>query len=198
MEITFPVKRPEELTKLLEAALMSQPKGSVKMCVFSHISSMPTMIEPVESLTALSRQHGALSLVDGAHAPGVLEIDVQKIDCDFYLGNCHKWLFAPKGSAFMWVRRSLQTMTFPEPTVISSSGERDFVGRFAYTGTRDYSALCAIPAGLAFWRFLGGYKKIYPYCHNLVVQGAKLLAEKWNTILLVQCCRIPDLKKTPN
>ena len=104
----------------------------VKLCVFSHISSVPSIIEPVKELTALAHKFGALSLIDAAHAPGVIDIDVHDIGADYYLGNCHKWLYAPKGSAFLWVAPGQQA--YSEPTVISSTGKHDFVGRYAYTG----------------------------------------------------------------
>jgi isopenicillin-N epimerase len=87
----------------------------------------------------MARTVNSMVLIDGAHAPGVLNIDINTINPDFYLGNCHKWLFAPKGTAFLWVRREMQLPTFPEPTVISSSGKPDYVGRYDYTGTRDYT-----------------------------------------------------------
>ena len=88
---------------------------------------MPAMIEPVEQLTELSHKIGAVVLIDGAHAPGEIDIDIPKIGAEFYLGNCHKWLYAPKGTAFLYVKKSLQTPSFPEPTVISSSGDLTFL-----------------------------------------------------------------------
>jgi isopenicillin-N epimerase len=91
------------------------------------------MIEPVKELVALTHSINALAFVDGAHAPGVLRIDIQDIDADYYTGNCHKWCYCPKGAAFFYVRRSLQGEIHPQPTVISSSGKDDFVGRYVLT-----------------------------------------------------------------
>lgn len=88
------------------------------------------MIKPIEILTSMAKAHGSLVLVDGAHAPGVLDIDVTRIGAHYYTGNCHKWLFAPKGSAFLWVDKSQQLVDSPQPVVISSSGKYDFVGRY--------------------------------------------------------------------
>ena len=102
------VKRVEEALVLYE--------GQIKLCVFAHISSMPSMIEPVEALTETCHRLGAKVLIDGAHAPGQMPVDIANIGCDYYTGNCHKWLFAPKGSAFLYdATRSVR------PAVISSS-----------------------------------------------------------------------------
>ncbi len=87
------------------------------------------MIHPVETLTAMAKAHGSLVMIDGAHVPGVLDIDVLAIGAHYYTGNCHKWLFAPKGSAFLWVHPDHQQVEHPQPVVISSSGKYDFVGR---------------------------------------------------------------------
>ena len=83
---------------------------------------------PVAELTTLAKSKGAMVLIDGAHAPGMVDIDVTTIGADAYTGNCHKWLFAPKGTAFLYTRRDVQTEGFPLPCVVSSTGKRDFVG----------------------------------------------------------------------
>ena len=83
---------------------------------------------PVRELTALAKTKGATVVIDGAHAPGMIDIDVHAIGADLYTGNCHKWLFAPKGTAFLWTSASAQTDQFPQPCVISSSQKYDFTG----------------------------------------------------------------------
>ncbi len=83
---------------------------------------------PIEQLTALAKTKDAVVVIDGAHAPGMVDIDVDRIGADLYTGNCHKWLFAPKGTAFLWTKRSAQTEQFPQPCVISSSQMHDYTG----------------------------------------------------------------------
>jgi isopenicillin-N epimerase len=85
---------------------------------------------PVERMTAIVRQFqpSAKVMIDGAHAPGMLGIDVQQIGADFYTGNCHKWLFAPKGTAFLWAAETARQEQFPHPCVVSSRGEKEFYG----------------------------------------------------------------------
>lgn len=92
VDLEFPINSPQQILDAVEQQLKTFDK--VKLCIFSHISSMPTMIEPVKELTALCHRYGALVMIDGAHAPGQIAVDVQDINADFYLGNCHKWLFS--------------------------------------------------------------------------------------------------------
>ena len=106
VEVDFPVVDYSQIIRAVEAAL--EENQEVKLCIFSHISSVPAMIEPVKQLTALAHQRRALVIVDGAHAPGVVDIDIQDMQSDFYLGNCHKWLFSPKGTAFLYVAKEQQ------------------------------------------------------------------------------------------
>lgn len=76
-------------------------------------SLQPAAIEPVVELTALAHSHSALVLIDGAHAPGQIPINISEINADFYLGNYHKWMYAPKGSAFLWTAPSQQNTLSP-------------------------------------------------------------------------------------
>uniref|UniRef100_A0A7S1YTA7 Aminotransferase class V domain-containing protein n=1 Tax=Trieres chinensis TaxID=1514140 RepID=A0A7S1YTA7_TRICV len=185
-EVTYPVEGPDQMVRALEEALRRRP--DVKLCVFSHISSMPAIVEPLDRLVASVRSiaPSATVLVDGAHAPGqLIGLDVPSLGVDFYLGNCHKWMYAPKGTAFLWSSPSRRTSTFPEPTVISSSGRRDYEGRYAYTGTRDYTAFASLGSALDFRSYLGGEGQIGDYCRGLAFAAGRFLALAWGTDLLV-------------
>lgn len=188
--VTFPMANSEQLLSAVQTALIQHP--DIKVSIFSHISSMPSLIEPIKEMTALVRELATSSLVviDGAHAPGQLDIDVTDLKVDFYLGNCHKWLYAPKGTAFLWTAPSQQQgeespQRSPEPVVISSSGKHDYVGRYAYTGTRDYTHFASLPAAMAFRDYLGGDVAIMSYCRTLAADAAGLLVQMWGTELLV-------------
>lgn len=144
------------------------------------------MIEPINILTKIAKSFGSLVLIDGAHAPGVLDIDVKDIGSDYYTGNCHKWLFCPKGSAFLWVSRECQTSLDLQPAVISSSGRYDYVGRFEYTGTRDYTPFATIHDALVYIDTrLGGLTHIQTYCRQLLLEGCEFLIQQWKTDYLV-------------
>lgn len=181
LPIPYPLQGENELIQLVQAGL---ELDRFAMCIFSHISSMPTMVEPVQALTALAKTKGCVVLLDGAHAPGALDLDIHSYGADYYTGNCHKWLFCPKGSAFLWV--SPQAATVPQPAVISSTGYYDYVGRFAYTGTRDYTPFVTIPAGLQFIESnLGGLESMRVYNRELLQRGSEYLVAQWGTSYLI-------------
>jgi hypothetical protein len=94
VDVSFPMQDDTQLLMAVQAAYDAHP--DIRLSVFSHISSMPAVIEPITELTNMARKVSSLVLIDGAHAPGVLDIDITAVNPDFYLGNCHKWLFAPK------------------------------------------------------------------------------------------------------
>ncbi len=117
------------------------------ICV-SHITSPTSLVLPVEEMCAAARAAGVLSIVDGAHVPGHLALDLGSLDADIYAGNCHKWLCAPKGSGFLWARPEHQRWI--EPLVVSwgYGREADFGARHGWQGTRDPAAYLAVPAAI--------------------------------------------------
>jgi isopenicillin-N epimerase len=116
--------------------------------VVSHITSPTALVLPVEEICAAARRAGVLSIVDGAHVPGQLSLDVGTVGADVYAGNCHKWLCAPKGAGFLWARPEHQEWI--EPLVISWGyhEEADFGERHGWQGTRDPAAYLAVPAAI--------------------------------------------------
>jgi isopenicillin-N epimerase len=112
--------------------------------VVSHITSPTALVLPVEDICEAARKAGVLSIVDGAHVPGHLPIDVEAVGADVYVGNCHKWLCAPKGSGFLWARREHQDWI--EPLVISWGYHEDacFGERHGWQGTRDPAAYLSV------------------------------------------------------
>jgi len=149
-----------------------------KLLVLDHIASPTGLIFPVKRLAAAARARGAKVLVDGAHAPGQLDLDIPSLGVDWYAGNCHKWLFAPKGCGFLWARRNAQRGI--HPPVISHGYEKGFAAEFDWTGTRDFSGWLSIPDALDFFRRLGPVR-IRNYNHKLVTQKAKELSNVWST-----------------
>ena len=102
---------------------------------FSHISSLPSAILPVKRLAALCHEHGVLVLIDGAHAPGQMAVDVKDVGADFYVGDGHKWMFTPKGVAFLWASEAVQDLLYG-PVV---DGQGTFADWFSWQGLDDYS-----------------------------------------------------------
>ena len=120
--------------------------------VVSHITSPTALVLPVEEVCEAARKAGVLSIVDGAHVPGQLPLDVEAVGADVYAGNCHKWLGAPKGAGFLWARPEHQEWI--EPLVVSWGyhDEADFGERHGWQGTRDPAAYLAVPTAIELHR----------------------------------------------
>jgi len=120
----------------------------------SHITSSTGVILPVREFARRARERGLISVVDGAHAPGQIPVDLQELGADFYAANCHKWLMAPKGAGFLHARPEMQELL--QPLVISWGGDGDqpspsrFIGDHEYLGTRDPSPWLAVPEAIRF------------------------------------------------
>jgi isopenicillin-N epimerase len=114
----------------------------------SHVTSPTALVLPAGEICSAAREAGVLSIVDGAHAPGHVPVDLEGLGADVYAGNCHKWLCAPKGAGFLWTRPEHQEWI--EPLVISWGyhDEADFGERHGWQGTRDLSACLAVPKAI--------------------------------------------------
>jgi selenocysteine lyase/cysteine desulfurase len=163
--------------KVLDAvrAQLEAANGTIKVATFSQIISLPAAILPVADLVTLCHEYGVLVLIDGAHALGQIPLNLEALGADFWVGNGHKWLFSPKGSAVLWVRQDRQSLV--EPTVISWEGQGQpnthFQMAFAYTGTASNSPYLAMQAALDFREFAGGEDRILSYIHGLAVNASR-------------------------
>ena len=181
VNITLPVISDEEtFLAPLRAVLDAHP--DIKLVTFAHVVSSPAIIQPAQALVALCHERGVPVLVDGAHAPGLISLNVESIDADYYVGNNHKWIYSPKGSAFLWVNPRYQLQTVP--TVVSSEYDPlDYIKRFLYVGTRDYCAQISTLAALDFRASLGD-SAIMEYNSNLAWWAGTYLTGRWNTTLI--------------
>jgi isopenicillin-N epimerase len=176
VEATVPF--PLHDAKQVVAAVSSRRSSRTRLAIFDHITSSTAVVCPVRELTALCRAAGVPVLIDGAHAPGMLSLDVPSIGADWYTGNCHKWLMAPKGSAFLWVAPHRQADS--HPLVISHGYGQSFTAEFDWVGTRDPSAWLSVPAAIAFHERLGG-ARLRERNAALAREQATVLAEIWKT-----------------
>lgn len=149
-QVPFPIADEKQVVDAVASRLSSK----TRFVILDHITSPTAIIFPVRALTALCRAAGAAVLVDGAHAPGMLPLDVPAIDADWYVGNCHKWLMAPKGAGFLWTSRARQKET--HPLVISHGYRKGYTAEFDWIGTRDPSGWLSVPAAIDFHMRLGG------------------------------------------
>jgi isopenicillin-N epimerase len=172
--VPFPRPDPDAVVAAVAAALTPR----TRIAVIDHISSGSALVLPLTAIVAACRDAGVPVLVDGAHGPGQAELDLRALGADWYVGNCHKWLCAPKGSAFLWARPDRQALL--HPLTISHGFGQGFRAEFDWTGTRDWSACLAIPAALDFYRRLGD-AALRRRNQNLAAEGTRLLARRWGT-----------------
>ena len=114
----------------------------------SHITSPTALVLPVEEICAAARAAGVLAIVDGAHAPGQLDLDLEALGADVYAGNCHKWLCAPKGAGFLWARPEHHAWIAPLVVSWGYREDADFGERHGWAGTRDPAAYLAVPKAI--------------------------------------------------
>lgn len=147
-----------------------------KVIFISHITSPTALIFPIKDICQRARQMGILSIIDGAHAIGQIPLDLVDIGCDIYTGACHKWLCAPKGSAFLYARREVQS--WMDPLVVSFGYNEDtaqdpsptrFVDYHQWQGTRDFAPYLATPSAIDF-QAEHHWDDVRRECHKLGVE----------------------------
>jgi isopenicillin-N epimerase len=173
--IPLPVTTAGDLVERMWAAVTPR----TRVMFVSHITSPTALIFPVGELCRRAREHGVISVVDGSHALGQVPLDLSAISPDFYAANAHKWLCAPKGSAFLYARPGVQALL--EPLVISwgdlapvVTGSR-FLDELQWTGTRDIAAYLAVPAAIRFWAE-NDWEAARGRCHALVRHAREAIA----------------------
>ncbi len=149
------------------------------MLVVDHIFSPLAVETPLDDIAAQCRAQGTQLLVDGAHAPGLLPLDIESLfarGVDWYVGNCHKWLCAPKGAGFLAAAPPAQAGL--HPTVISNFYGEGFQREFGWCGTGDFSAKLAVPAAIEFIEALG-VARYRGQLRALAVEAAQLICDAW-------------------
>jgi isopenicillin-N epimerase len=159
-------------------AVLSRLTERTRLLVVDHVASCSGLVFPVEEIVAECRRQGVPVLVDGAHAAGMLPVDLGRLGADFWTGNMHKWVCAPKASAAFWVAPRWRDTLRP---LVASHGVADgFWPAFDWTGTRDPTALLAVPAALDFFG-RAGWAAVRAHNNELARQGAELVAGRIGT-----------------
>jgi isopenicillin-N epimerase len=175
--LPFPVAAAEQTLQ----AVLDCVTPRTRLALIDHVTSQTGLVLPIAAMVRELRERGVETLVDAAHAPGMLPLDVAAIGAGWYTGNCHKWICAPKGAAFLYTRPDLQERT--RPTVISHGASASRTGRsrylieFDWMGTDDPTAILSVPAAIRFMGQLlpGGWAAVRETNHQLALRGRDVL-----------------------
>ena len=176
VRIALPVAAPADVL----AAVTWAATDRTRLVVLDHVSSPCGLVLPIAALCQQFRQRGIPVLVDGAHGPANVAVDVEAIGADFYTGNAHKWLCAPPGAGMLWCRPEHQPDL--HPLVISHGFEDGYTSGFDWPGTRDPSAWLSVPAAIDFHQDNGG-PALRERNRKTALQAGHQLAADFGTVL---------------
>ena len=181
---------------------------NTKAIFISHITSSTALKLPVEAICKKAKEHGLITIVDGAHVPGHIDLDLQKLEADVYTGACHKWLLTPKGCSFLYVKNEFQNLY--DPLIVSWGYESDkpsdslFLDYHEYQGTRDYSAFLTVPKAIQF-REDYNWAIVAESCVNIALDNYEDVCDLMgsspicpvNEVFLGQMCSVPVKTSDP-
>lgn len=181
--VVVPIPFPPDRQAAITDAIVEAVTPRTTLALIDHVTSATGLVFPIVDIVAELDQRGVDVLVDGAHAPGMLDLDIGSIGAAYYAGNCHKWMCAPKGVGFLHVRSDRQPAIVP--TVIShgaSSTRPDrsrFRQMFAWTGTADASAVLCVPTAIDAMESIvpGGWKEVRRRNHELAFAGGSVVGD---------------------
>lgn len=184
-QVPFPIQHEDEVVEAFVKAVT--PK--TKFAMVDHITSATGVIFPVERIVKELQARGIEVMVDAAHSPGHVELNLEQLGAEYFIGNCHKWICSPKGSAILYVREDKQKGI--EPLQISHNFDapvdekQKWQGKFFWPGTDDYTAYCLVGDSIDYFEnnFEGGWKGIRQRNRNLCLTARKMLAEKTHSEL---------------
>jgi isopenicillin-N epimerase len=177
--IELPFSSTEEIAEQIWRGVTPQ----TKVIFISHITSPTSLTFPVQQICKRACEAGIITLIDGAHAPGQLPLDLSSLQADFYVGNCHKWMLSPKGAGFLYAKTEVQNLI--EPLIVSWGYqsnvtpplESKFVDFLQWTGTKDPAAALSVPAAIAFMRE-NQWDKVRARCHHLLGSAIKQICDQ--------------------
>ncbi|MCE5266286.1 MAG: aminotransferase class V-fold PLP-dependent enzyme [Planctomycetaceae bacterium] len=179
-ELPLPIDSPQQVID----AVLSRTTSRTRLALLDHITSPTALVFPIEELVGELNRRGIDTLVDGAHAPGMAPLNMKRLGAAYYTGNCHKWLCAPKGAGFLYVRRDRQEGI--QPPIISHGWNRrrpgysPFQDAFDWPGTLDPSAWLCVGHAIRFMSTLmpGGLPALMERNHKLAMLGRRTLCQR--------------------
>lgn len=177
--VPFPLDSPNQVVE----AVMEQVSPRTRLALLDHVTSKTGLIFPLQQLVNKLAAQGVDTLIDGAHALGMVPLNLQEIGATYYTGNCHKWLCAPKGAAFLYVRREKQSAIHPLTISHGANSKRTDKSRFQlefdWTGTDDPTAYLSVPEAIRFLGSLlpGGWSELMEQNRAKALFARRLLCE---------------------
>ncbi|MEP0872204.1 aminotransferase class V-fold PLP-dependent enzyme [Trichocoleus desertorum AS-A10] len=181
-EIPLPIQSPQQVIEAVVAKI--SPK--TRLALLDHVTSQTGLVMPIQALVRELSQRGIDTLIDGAHAPGTIPLSLPTIGATYYTGNCHKWLCAPKGAAFLYVQRDRQAQIRPLTISHGANSPRTDRSRFRlefdWPGTYDPSAYLSVPTAIEFLGGLlpGGWPELMARNRAKALAARKVLCEALN------------------
>ena len=180
VNIPFPIEGPQTVIGLMKSAYTSK----TKLVMIDTVTSPTGLLMPFEELTAYFESRGVEVLLDAAHGIGMIPLNLVTLGASYVTSNCHKWLCAPKGTAFLYVRedkqKKIQPLTISHGHTYPLGETTRFRHEFDWTGTQDISGWCALPAVIEGMADLvdGGWEGIMQHNHQLAIQGRDILCDR--------------------
>lgn len=184
-DIPYPIDSEDTILEQIESAILL----NTTIALIDYITSATAIVFPIKRIIDLLHSKNIRVIVDAAHAPGMVEFNIDELDADYFIANCHKWICSPKGSAFVYVHPRHQSAH--KPVFYSfyndwdTNNDRHWSNQFIWEGTKDYSAYFAVKDSLEFMPTLidGGWDAIKKHNRDLAIRGAKYIANKLSVSL---------------
>lgn len=180
-QVPFPFAKEEDLIEPILAKITSR----TRLLLIDHVTSQTGVIMPLERILPEFKKRRIDTLIDGAHAPGMIPLNLENLEPTYYTGNCHKWICAPKGAGFLYVQKDRQQKIRPLSISHGANSPRKdrsrFLIEFGWTGTWDPSAVLSVPEAIRYVGSLlpgGGWNSIMRRNRDLTVTARKLLCQK--------------------